>query len=472
MTRPRGCGESTARQLRADAHTGAARRGVPAALLERLLALDDVTGRIVVGCSGGADSLALLALLRAEDRPVTAVYVDHGLRPGVPDERIVAVAAEQFGADFHVARVEVAPGSNLEARARDARYAALEEQRRRAGAEVIAVGHTRDDQAETVLLNFLRGSGTKGLAGMVTRRGCLCRPLLDLRRAETRELCARLRLVPADDAMNAQLRFRRVWLRREVIPMLEAGADRDLVDVLARQASVLHDDDELLDAQARTIAGAASQLDAADLVATPHALARRIVRQWLGEPPAGYDQVEAVLALARGGRGSVQLPGSRRVERAGGRMVVISAPVESPAPATLAVPGRVAFGPFDLEAWIEHASPVAWPDGRNVAVLDADRVGPTVHVVPPHDGARFLPLGRSGTKRVRDALREAGIASSARSVQPVLLDSARSVCWVVGYRIGEHVKVTARTRRFLWVSAEKMVTGPRTADPREDRGTS
>jgi tRNA(Ile)-lysidine synthase len=136
------------------------------------------------------------------------------------------------------------------------------------------------------------------------------------------------------------------------------------------------------------------------------------------------------------------------------------------------VPGRIAFGQFDLEAWIEHASPVEWPDGRHVAVLDADRVGPTVHVVPPYDGARFLPLGRSGTKRVRDALREAGIASSARSVQPVLLDSARSVCWVVGYRIGEHVKVTARTRRFLWVSAETMATGPRTADPREDRGKS
>jgi tRNA(Ile)-lysidine synthase len=463
---------SIAPPLPADAPSARARRGIPAALLDRLTGLDEVTGRIVVGCSGGADSLALLALLRAAGRPVTGVYVDHGLRPGARDEHITAAAIERFGADFRVARIDVAPGGNLEARARDARYAALEAERIGIGADVVAVGHTRDDQAETVLLNFLRGSGTRGLAGMAPRRGRLCRPLLDLRRAETRELCARLQLAPAADVMNTQLHFRRVWLRREVIPRLEAGADRDLVDVLARQAVVLRDDDELLDAQARVIAGAGSTLDASQLAAAPRALARRAVRQWLGDPPAGFEHVDAVLALAHRHRGAVQLPGSRRVERAAGRIVLSVAPATRPSPATLPVPGHVTFGAFDFDAWVEHAPPVSWPDGRHIAVLDADRVGPTVRIEPPEDGMRFLPLGRSGTKRVSDALREAGIASSARGAQPVLVDHARNVCWVVGYRIGEHVKVTARTRRFLWVSAATPPAGADPADRREDSRAS
>src|SRR5690348_6318646 len=146
-----------------------------------MVALDDLDARarVVVACSGGPDSLALLALTCARGFDVVAVYIDHGLRStSAHDATVVHGAAHRFGARFDAVAVDVAGGGNLEARARDARYAALEDARAKYGAAVVFVGHTADDQAETVLLNFLRGSGTDGLAGMRTVHGTRRRPLL------------------------------------------------------------------------------------------------------------------------------------------------------------------------------------------------------------------------------------------------------------------------------------------------------
>jgi tRNA(Ile)-lysidine synthase len=435
-------------------------------LVERLIALDDLDGPIVAGCSGGADSLALLVLLRAAGHALHAVYVDHGLRAGVADERVVAAAAARFGASYERVAIDLAPGANLEARARDARHAALEGVRRRAGAAAVALGHTRDDQAETVLLNLLRGSGAAGLAGMPARRGSVRRPLLGLRRSETHEVCARLGLAPVHDAMNDDVRFRRAWIRREVLPRLERDARRDLVDVLARQADVMRVDDEYLDSLAAELVAEGAPL-AADLVSAPLALARRAVRQWLGPPPAALEAVQAVLDVASGTARAVDLAGGRRVERAAdGRLHLVDREPEAPPPIRLRVPGGAVFGPLDIHAWIEHAPPVAWPDGRTVAVFDADAVGPEVEVRGPEPGQRFRPVGRGGSKLVLDALRDAGVAASARATRPIVRDAHREVCWVVGYRIDDRVKVTARTRRYLW-----MAVAPASPTIRDERST-
>ena len=438
------------------------RAGVPvddalAPFVARLTTLEDVTGRVLVACSGGADSLALLALVRAAGFATTAVHVDHGLRPGDHDATVVAAAAMRFGADFRAARVDVATGGNLEARARAGRYAVLERVRAAVGADVITVGHTRDDQAETVLLNLLRGSAKSGLAGMPARRGFLRRPLLGLRRAETCEICARLRLAPVQDPMNDDLRYRRVWLRREVIPRLEQDARRDLVEVLARQAEVMRDDDTHLDALAATLVEPGGALRADALVRAPVAIARRAVRRWLGAPLPSLDHVDAVLAVARGDRRAAELSGGERIERAGGLLHRIPGVVAAvPADTGFEPPGVASFGAFEFDAWIEHAPPVAWPDGRRAAVLDADRAGDSFVIRAPRPGDRFRPLGRSGTKSVADALREAGVVAADRAGQPLVVGAAKKVCWVVGYRIDEHVKVTARTRRYLWISAESV----------------
>jgi len=422
--------------------------------------LDDLAtnARVVVGCSGGADSLALLALTCARGLDVHAVYVDHGLRPDTDhDARTVARAAARFGACVRIEPVDVPAGPNLEARARTARYLALERVRAEVGAGAILVGHTRDDQAETVLLQMLRGAAASGLAGMAPRRGFVRRPLLDARRRDTHELCFRLGLAPAPDSMNDDLHHRRVWLRREVIPLLERGSDRDLVEVLARQADLLRDDDELLE----VLASQHDPGDAAALVALPAAVARRVVRQWLATPapPAGA-VVERVLSVARGDVRAAQLPGGGRVERVRGRLVRVDgddvAAAVGAAPVTLRLPGRDSFGGIEIEAWIEHVPPVAWPDGRERAVCDADRVPESVVIRGAAPGERFRPLGRGGSKLLHDALAEAGVAASRRAHAPVV--AGDEAVWVVGYRIDDRVRVTAGTRRFLWLSAEPAAT--------------
>jgi tRNA(Ile)-lysidine synthase len=414
--------------------------------------------RVVVACSGGADSLALLALACAQSLAVVAVYVDHGLRAGTDREaRVVCDAAAALGADSRVVSVQIDARANLEARARDARYAALERVADDVGAVAILVGHTCDDQAETVLLALLRGSATAGLAGMPLRRGRVWRPLLQFRRAETREICARLGLTPVADPTNDELHHRRVWLRREIIPRLERGARRDLVDVLARQAAVLRDDDDYLE----TLAAEHAPEDAAALATLPRALATRVVRQWLGTPPPTSATVEAVLAVARGERRAVEVAGGRRVERVGARLHLLAGvATEPPDAAELSIPGRTLFGTVAVVAWIEHAPPVAWPDGRRCAVTDADRVGAVVTVRAARSGERFRPLGRGGSKLVHDALVDAGVPAGRRAANPVVSagrDAAvppDSAIWVVGYRIDDRVRVTARTRRYLWLSVE------------------
>jgi tRNA(Ile)-lysidine synthase len=282
-----------------------------------------VTAPVVVACSGGADSVALLALAVDAGLAPIAVHVDHGLRTGSADDAELARAlAEGLGAEFHSTQVTVAPGPNLEARARDARYAALEAARVEHRADVVLVGHTADDQAETVLLNVLRGAAASGLAGMAPRHGTLVRPLLDLRRADTRALCAALGLVVVEDPMNDDRAFRRVAIRHDVLPLLSSLAERDLVPVLARQAEILRSDSEYLDALAADAWPDADGARAAVLAALPAPLARRAVRRWVGAPPPSMAEVERVLAVARGDARATELAGGRAVRRSAGQLVL------------------------------------------------------------------------------------------------------------------------------------------------------
>jgi tRNA(Ile)-lysidine synthase len=436
-------------------------RAALAPWLDQLLGLDDLDAgtRVVVGCSGGPDSLALLALCCARDLDVLAVYVDHGLRSGTAhDAEVVRSAAARMGADARVIPVTFDSRANLEARARDARYAALTRAAGESGAAALLVGHTRDDQAETVLLALLRGSGAAGLGGMAIERGSLRRPLLGLRRADTHEICARLGFAPVRDPMNDDLHHRRVWLRREVIPRLEQGAQRDLVDVLARQAELLREDDELLN----HLAAAHASEDAAALSALPRALARRVVRRWLGSPPPALGTVDAVLQVARGERRAVELPGGRRVERVGARLHLVERAEggDTPVAVRMALPGSARFGGIVVESWIEAGPPVAWPSGERISVADADRVGTEAYVRLAHPAERFRPLGRGGSKLVRDALVDAGVPAGRRAAAPIVAAgegaalAPDSALWVVGYRIDDRIRVTARTRRYLWLSVD------------------
>jgi tRNA(Ile)-lysidine synthase len=259
--------------------------------------------------SGGPDSLALLVLAVAAGCDVTAHHVDHGLRPESGAEAaVVEAAASCLGARFVAHRVAVDPGPNLEERARDARRAVLP--------PGVATGHTADDQAETVVLNLLRGAGLDGLAGM---RPGTEKPLLALRRSETEAVCVGAGLVPVRDPSNADPAFRRNRVRHEVLPLLGDVAGRDVVPVLARQAALLRAEADLLDG----LAAGVDPCDARALAALPPAVARRAVRRLLGgDHPPGSASVERVLAVARGEAVACEVEGGRRVRRSVGRLRV------------------------------------------------------------------------------------------------------------------------------------------------------
>jgi tRNA(Ile)-lysidine synthase len=266
---------------------------------------------VTLAVSGGADSLALLLLAARAELHGTAVHVDHGLREGSGSEAaVVQAAAERFGAAFESRVVHVGPGPNLEARARTARRSVLP-------ADALT-GHTADDQAETVLLNLLRGAALDGLAGM----RAVTKPLLRVRRAETQLLCATLGLAVVHDPSNCDPAIRRNRVRHELLPMLDDIGARDVVPVLARQAALLAEDADLLDA----LASGLDPTDGRALAAAPAPLARRAVRTWLRATaddethPPDAATVERVLAVARGDAVACDVGGGRRVLRSQNRL--------------------------------------------------------------------------------------------------------------------------------------------------------
>ncbi|MFI7213701.1 tRNA lysidine(34) synthetase TilS [Micromonospora maritima] len=299
-------------------------------------------GPVLVACSGGPDSLALAAatafVASRLGRPAGLVTVDHGLQPGSAERaHAVAAWARTAGLDpVEVVRVRVhgRPGGP-EAAARDARYEALVEVARRHHAAGVLLGHTRDDQAETVLLALARGAGPRGLSGMPERRDLdgvpLLRPLLDVARDDTRSACAALGLDPWTDPHNTDRAYARARVRAEALPALVDALGPGVVANLARTARLLAADTAALDASADAaladVRAGGDGLSVDGLAALPAAVRTRVLHAWareLGAAPAAlsHRHVAALDALVTGwrGQGPVHLPGGRLVHRRAGRL--------------------------------------------------------------------------------------------------------------------------------------------------------
>jgi tRNA(Ile)-lysidine synthase len=274
-----------------------------------------------VALSGGADSLALTAVVAAM-RPTTALIVDHGLQAGSAEVAATARAqALQLGCvDARVLPVTVGVDGGPEAAARTARYTALDAVR---GAAPVFLGHTLDDQAETVLLGLGRGSGPRSISGMRSYSPPWCRPLLSTRRADTRAACDELGVTAWCDPHNDDPRFRRSRLRAEVLPLLEDVLGGGVASALARTADALREDTAALDAQAEheratiTVDGA---LPVDRLGELPAALRRRVIRGWLlagGATGLTDKQIRGVDVLISDwrGQGGVAVASALRAER-------------------------------------------------------------------------------------------------------------------------------------------------------------
>jgi len=295
---------------------------------------------VVVGLSGGADSLALAAATAFEARGLglraASLTVDHGLQEG--SDAITAAAARTataLGLDALVVRVEVGADGGPEAAARDARYRVLRDAAADVGASAVLVGHTLDDQAETVLLGLARGAGSASLQGMAEASDLdgvlLLRPLLGVRRETTRAACAAEGLEPWDDPHNLDPRYARVRVRQTVLPVLEAELGPGIAEALARTAAQLREDseafDEMIDETIEDLvehAEAGISVSVPALAANPAALRNRIIRRVVSAEFGQSLTRTHTLEVARlvtdwAGQGPIDLPGCR-ARRVGARL--------------------------------------------------------------------------------------------------------------------------------------------------------
>lgn len=293
--------------------------------------LADVPGPVLVACSGGPDSLALAAAVAASGHPAGAVIVDHGLQQGSAE--VARRAAEQCRSlgltPVDVLTVTVTGPGGPEGAARAARYAALDEAAVRTGAAAVLLAHTRDDQAETVLLGLARGSGTRSLSGMPRRRGIWRRPLLSLTRSDVHAALSEVGLEPWTDPHNTDPSFLRARVRERVIPVLEAELGPGIVAALARSAELARVDADALDEQA---AAAMVELDrvgwSTDILGgLDRAVRSRVLRRGAhaaGSPPgdltsAHVAQIDRLITDWHG-QGPLPLPGHVIVGRRYGRL--------------------------------------------------------------------------------------------------------------------------------------------------------
>ncbi|MFI0218429.1 tRNA lysidine(34) synthetase TilS [Streptomyces lydicus] len=297
---------------------------------------------VLVACSGGADSMALASALAFEAPKLGVraggITIDHGLQEG-SDLRAAEVALRMRALRLdpvEAVAVTVGREGGPEAAARDARYAALDAAAERLGAGAVLLGHTRDDQAETVLLGLARGSGTRSLSGMAATSGHggrYRRPFLDVDRQTARKACLIQSLPVWDDPHNTDPAYTRSRLRHEGLPALEKALGKGVVEALARTAQLSRDDADALDAWAAAAEGTVlddtGTLDVAALFALPPAVRRRVLRRAVigAGSPAGslfarhIEEVDRLITAWRG-QGAINLPGRVGVRRQGGRLVI------------------------------------------------------------------------------------------------------------------------------------------------------
>ena len=420
---------------------------------------------VLVAVSGGADSVALLHLLHALAPAwrltLHVLHVDHGLRPdSAADGRFVRELGERLGVPVDVERVRVGPGS-IEAAARAARYAALDAAAARVGAGRIALGHTLDDQAETVLMRVLGGAGVRGLAAIPPVRGRIIRPLIDLRRAALRDMLTAAGLAWVEDPTNRDPKFLRNRIRHELLPLLAAAYSTDVVESLARVARVARETVDALDRAATleldrlAVANPnALILPRSALAALPTSVAAEVLRQ----AAARFGSRAPLRAWAHRGLRRVLAPtpprrpfrlGGVSVEVSGDRIRVGARSAPALSPRVLEVPGRVALPEIGraLEARIVPAAGYAVPRSPDVVAFDAAGVSRSLVVRGRRRGDRLVAFG-GGERRLKSLLIDAAVPRWDRSRLP-LVEGDGQILWVVGVRRGAAAAITAQTREVV-----------------------
>lgn len=424
---------------------------------------------VLVAVSGGADSVALLHALRAlagELRlRLSVAHLDHGLRAdSAADAAFVEALARGGELPVSVERLAVPAGGSLEARAREARYAALRRQAARVGAARIALGHTADDQAETVLMRLLEGAGPRGLAGIPPVRGPFIRPLIETRRADIVAELRRAGLAWREDPSNRDPKFLRNRVRHELLPLLAASYNPAIVPALNRAAALTR----ALLAEVTALAARELPAAAADdvvlarsrLAALPAEVAAEVLR--LAAERLG--RAAPLRAWAhRGLRRVLLAPPPRRplalggitIEVSGDRVRLACRPRPPLAPRPLAVPGVTPLPEIGRALAVrcfDRPAGYAAPRERDRVAFDADRLPGPLGVRARRRGDRFAPFGGSGERRLKSFLIDAGVPRWERDSLPLVVAGAE-IAWVVGRRRAAAAPVTETTRRVVEIAS-------------------
>jgi len=422
--------------------------------------------RVLVMVSGGQDSLALLHVLASgylegvAPEHVFALHVNHHLRgeESDADETLVRGACSRLGVELTVLHRPVDKTlGNVQEAARNARRAAAMEIAEALGCGLVAVGHTADDQAETLLYRAARYGGLSALAGMRPNDPPWVRPLLDCRRADTETYCHERGLEFARDSGNAYPGYARTRIRGSVLPAWEKALP-GAVEAACRTAEVAAEARALAveavsEAMTEVRAGTGGELHCGALLALSAPLRRLLLHEWLGDDDGASASRAEVLAV----ESLLEVSGSAGRSLSGGRRAVKEydliyidvgggTPCRVPDPVELPLPGKAQWGCFEIAS--EHCERFRAVDVGSEAIIDADAVSAPIEVRGPRPGDRIRPLGSAGSRKLKEIFIDRKVPARERPWRPLLVCGER-IIWVGGLLIAEEVKVTEWTKRFL-----------------------
>ena len=428
---------------------------------------------VLVGLSGGPDSVCLLTVLhRIKDDfhlTIRAVYVDHNLRPGETPSEIAFCRdfCGKMNVDFRVKSVDVKGyvktyKLNKQEAARELRYKAFYEAAQETSADKIALAHNADDQAETVFMRLVRGTGPSGLTGIPAKRGALIRPLLEIERGEIEDFLESEHIRSVIDSSNLQTDYFRNRFRLMIMPELKK-MNPGLIQSVNRTVSILQEEERYLGIivtktlmkmisrkTERRIELFLSPMEAMDIVILRRVL-RRAVNETEGLKGIGFIHIEDIIRLIKDGKSGdrLYLPKGIRAIKDYSLLVITSEAPRQIASYELQVPGEVAIvgaGVVIKASYEEEAGDFG--DGKTTVVLDAADMHVPLKIRPRKPGDWFYPYGFGKRKKLQDFFVDEKVARDERDSIPLVL-SGDDIVWVAGYRADNRFRVSGNTKKFL-----------------------
>jgi tRNA(Ile)-lysidine synthase len=434
---------------------------------------------LIVAVSGGPDSVCLLDILNEfmDELGIDLVvaHYDHGLRPAEDETetKFVRSLAKSMSLPFETEKTSFLGKNDVspEEAARTARYTFLEKVRKKHDAQKIALGHNLNDQAETILMRLLRGSGLSGLSGIPPcRNTTIIRPLIEVERQEIEDYLKARKLSSVTDSSNLEQKYLRNRIRLELMPMLKSYQPR-LIAHLGHVAEVLRDENDYLervtenwlDEEAETVTEADISIPIASFLDLPAPLRKRATRQLIKKIRKNLrrisrDHIESIYQLAQADRpqGLLDLPDGLTIKKTYDRLTFTAADPKRPGHFHYLLEGP---GTFHLEkigktislVEIEKPKDLNLAHSQWTAYVDADKLRYPILVRNFRPGDRFIPLGMKGHKKVKDFFVDLKIPTELRRLTPILLSEDTPV-WISGFRIDDRFKVTPKTKRILKIT--------------------